>query len=244
MRVCACVCWCCPHSEGEINLLEFAEIIRDLQVFEQFDMDRSGFISTAELRVALGKLGAHMSHPQTELLLRKYDTDNSGYIEFPEFRKLAEDLPSLVGRSNDSFFRMHHGESAYVHAEDVLDEELHVDLDQTFTKKSSTKKRSADGDSSKKKAGAHAVLGLAGSDPKSVLAAPASVLSSAHAQMELAPPAASNPFNSRLYSPPPVALPCRPGGAGVAASGNIRAVRLVGSEKPSLQMPSRSRLQP
>ena len=228
----------CGPSEGEINLLEFAEIIRDLQVFEQFDVDRSGFISTAELRVALGKLGAHMSHPQTATLLRKYDTDNSGYIEFPEFRKLAEDLPSLVGRSNDSFFRMHHGESAYVHAEDVMDEELHVDLDQTFTKKQSMRRRSADGSSSKKKAsaGTHAVLGLAGSDP----ATPASVLSCAHAQSEFAGPAASNPFNSRLFSAPTITS--ARGGDG--APGKIRAVRLVGSEKPSLQVPSRSRLQP
>ena len=37
---------------------------------------------------------------------------------------------------------MHQGDSAYVHAEDVLDDDLHVNLDQTFKRKDpSTKKR-------------------------------------------------------------------------------------------------------
>ena len=86
------------NGSGSINLLEFAEIVRDLQVFEQFDIDRSGHITVAELRAALGKLGVHMSvvtPGHTQDLLDKYDDDKSGVIEFPEFRRLANDLPSL-----------------------------------------------------------------------------------------------------------------------------------------------------
>jgi hypothetical protein len=102
------------NESGVINLLEFAEIIRDLQVcalptatpapeaspvaspgtrdpeicraatphntpqvFEQFDLDRSGSISVVELRNALAKLGVQLSHPATRGLLLKYDSDGS-----------------------------------------------------------------------------------------------------------------------------------------------------------------------
>ena len=155
------------------------------QVFEQFDVDRSGSISTAELRIALGKLGVHLSHPQTQDLLGKYDDDDSGQIEFPEFRKLAEDLPSLVGREKDSFFRMHHTDSAYVHAEDLLDAELHPDLvDPSFAFDSeSVKKRPME------ERGQASVLASSG-QTVSILGAADGVL----------PSPASNPFNSRLLS--------------------------------------------
>ena len=89
------------NGNGTISLLEFAEIIRDLQVFEQFDKDRSGFISAAELRIALSKLGVQLSHPDAEKLMRQYDADGSGLIEFAEFRRLADDLPSIVGAHKD-----------------------------------------------------------------------------------------------------------------------------------------------
>ena len=57
-------------------------------------------------------------------------------IEFPEFRRLAEDLPSLVGRDKGSFFKMHSTDKAYVHADDVKDNMMNADLDTTFKKKS------------------------------------------------------------------------------------------------------------
>ncbi len=218
------------NGTGNINLLEFAEIIRDLQVFEQFDVDRSGFISTAELRIALGKLGVHMSHPETQTLLDKYDDDRSGTIEFSEFRRLAEDLPSLVGRSSDSFFRMHGEERAYVHAEDVLDESLHIDLDQSFVKSMSKKKGGGGGSSMGKRGGS--VLGAAaGAPPASVLGG-GSVLggsSGAPPPPPPPPPPEGNPFDSRMFSV-----------SGTAAKRdsvrNVRATRLIHSEKPTLHM--------
>ena len=36
-------------------------------------------------------------------MLDRYDADHSGQIELPEFRRLAEDLPSLVGRKASNF---------------------------------------------------------------------------------------------------------------------------------------------
>ena len=41
------------------------------------------------------------SSTQTQKLLETYDDDRSGTIEFPEFRRLCEDLPSIVGRDKD-----------------------------------------------------------------------------------------------------------------------------------------------
>ena len=234
------------NNQGTINLLEFAEIIRDLQVFEQFDVDRSGFISTAELRSALGKLGVHMSHPQCQALLVKYDTDQSGLIEFPEFRQLAEDLPNLVGRSKGSFFKLHHGDSAYVHAGDVLDEEMHFDLDQTFKRSSvkrSTKKQGTSG-------AAGSVLGSVASGSGAVLATAA-----AGPVYGAPPPSGSilgseslgerggvNPFDSRLgfgggrSNAFDSRLSARASEHGADSLRGVRVARLQGSEKPTLHV--------
>jgi len=178
------------NESGVINLLEFAEIIRDLQVFEQFDLDRSGSISVVELRNALAKLGVQLSHPATRGLLLKYDSDGSGLIEFPEFRALAEDLPSLVGREKGSFFQMHHAERAYVHAEDVRDNAIHADLDTTFKKASMNK--------SDPEAAAYVAVG---GRPASVLAALRSTPRAtprAASVLDAAQTGDSNPFDSRL----------------------------------------------
>ena len=84
-------------GNGLIDLLEFAALVHDFQVFAQFDRDCSGSISAIELRQALKKLGADLNANQAQALLDRYDEDKSGFIELNEFRKLAEDLPSLVG---------------------------------------------------------------------------------------------------------------------------------------------------
>lgn len=198
------------------------------------------------------QLGVHLSHPETKELLVKYDADQSGTIEFSEFRALAEDLPSLVGREKGSFFKLHHGDSAYVHAEDVLDDAIHVDLDQTFKKvpgslrqrSMSDKKRREQREISMKLAGGSvstqelsmkgSVLGKAGGSVLgtaggSVLGAagappPTSILGAA------APTAGANPFDSRMF------------GAGGALARqakqdptlNVRGARLLHSEKPTL----------
>jgi calmodulin len=166
------------NGNGTINLLEFAEIVRDLQVFEQFDLDRSGSITAAELRVALGKLGKNVSHHGAQDLLNQYDLDSSGTIEFSEFRKLAEDLPSLVERKSDSFFREHGQERAYVHWEDVLDEDMHIDLDQSFVKGAKSMKKKSGQSVGALKMQSGSVLGAASTAPTSVLGG-ASILSGA-----------------------------------------------------------------
>ena len=238
------------NGNGTINLLEFAEIIRDLQVFEQFDVDRSGFISAAELRLALGKLGKNVSHNVAQDLLRRYDNDSSGTIEFSEFRQLANDLPSMVERSSDSFFREHGQERAYVHWEDVLDEDMHIDLDLSFVKSAkSMKKRSGQSvGASMKQPGS--VLGGAGAAPTSVLGG-ASVLRGvsvlggggvagpevstvtrgavAAALRTATPP--SNAFDSRLFSARPGSLAKRD------SLRDVRPTRLLNSTaEPTLHI--------
>ena len=133
------------NSDGTIDLLEFSALVRDLQVFAQFDRDCSGAISAVELRAALRKLGgtqttdppnrangmprerikclgctaalmapwslshgaADLTALQAQQMLDKYDDDKSGQIELSEFRRLAEDLPSLIKNLDDqsSFVR-------------------------------------------------------------------------------------------------------------------------------------------
>lgn len=91
------------NADGTIDLIEFAALVRDLQIFHEFDRDSSGAISSSELRMALRKLGVNLDAREAAEMLDRYDADHSGQIELPEFRRLAEDLPSLVGRKASNF---------------------------------------------------------------------------------------------------------------------------------------------
>ena len=86
------------NGDGTIDLLEFAALVHDFQVFAQFDRDCSGAISAAELRQALRKLGVNLNALEAQQMLDRYDDDKSGQIELNEFRRLAEDLPSLIAQ--------------------------------------------------------------------------------------------------------------------------------------------------
>lgn len=86
------------NENGLIDLLEFSALVRDLQVFHDFDRDGSGAISAGELRAALRRAGVNLTAAESQAMLDRYDDDKSGEIELPEFHRLANDLPSLVGR--------------------------------------------------------------------------------------------------------------------------------------------------
>ena len=94
------------NADGHIDLLEFAALVRDLQIFHEFDRDGNGAISSAELRNALRRLGVNLDAREAQDMLEEYDTDHSGHIELPEFRRLAEDLPSLVGRKTSAMLNL------------------------------------------------------------------------------------------------------------------------------------------
>ena len=133
-----------------------------------------------------------------------------------------------------------------MHAEDVLDESIHVDLDQTFVRRnnSSKKARAKDGSHSMgSHSGSHS-RGSSMSKGGSVLAMASggSVLGAAGVARAPSPPTVvfaerpitpkdDNPFNSRMFG--------GAGGFSAAATrqggiANVRATRLQNSEKPTL----------
>lgn len=63
-----------------------------LRVFLAFDRDRSGSIDRRELAAALDELGLATDSRQAGDILSRYDTDNSGALELPEFRTLVGEL--------------------------------------------------------------------------------------------------------------------------------------------------------
>ena len=59
-----------------------------LQWFQSVDVDRSGRINVQELSRALSQGGYEFSMATTEKMIRMFDRDGQGQIEFPEFQQL------------------------------------------------------------------------------------------------------------------------------------------------------------
>ena len=62
------------------------------RVFKNFDKDQSNSIDANELGQILRVRGLHPSNKEVEDMIRKYDTDNSGVIEFEEFIEIYKSL--------------------------------------------------------------------------------------------------------------------------------------------------------
>ena len=100
------------------------------------------------------------------------------------------------------------GAHRYVHADDVRDDSLQVDLDVTFKKQSMKKGIGASTDGgSGSMGGAMSVLGAVGAPP------------SQQASIFVAADGGGNPFDSRMFG-----QPVQP----------VRGARLIGSDKPKL----------
>jgi len=75
----------------------YVDRIRDFQQsFQLFDLDRNGTISAAELGQALRHLGQSLSPDQAAAIVRDYDRNGDGQIEFAEF--LIHQLATLQGQ--------------------------------------------------------------------------------------------------------------------------------------------------
>ena len=61
------------------------------QAFDAFDTDKSGQISTAELKVVLDQCGVAVTAEQCAQLIKMFDANNSGKMEFNEFEKLVSE---------------------------------------------------------------------------------------------------------------------------------------------------------
>ncbi|CAM9176283.1 unnamed protein product [Pylaiella littoralis] len=96
-----------PDGSGEIDFEEFKvalfavdpdsgnpvgftpnALLSPLDAFEMFDEDKSGKIDEDEFFFLLQYLGIETSEVKLEQMFKKYDTDQSGYIEYAEFKKI------------------------------------------------------------------------------------------------------------------------------------------------------------
>ncbi|KAK8521395.1 hypothetical protein V6N13_077502 [Hibiscus sabdariffa] len=55
------------------------------RVFDQFDVNKDGYISVTELRDVLIAMGSNYSEEEVKRVMDDIDTDNDGYINFTEF---------------------------------------------------------------------------------------------------------------------------------------------------------------
>ncbi|GAB4845301.1 hypothetical protein Ancab_038710 [Ancistrocladus abbreviatus] len=55
------------------------------KVFERFDANRDGFISSSELLAVLKALESETSPQEVEMMMEEMDADKDGYINLPEF---------------------------------------------------------------------------------------------------------------------------------------------------------------
>lgn len=64
------------------------------EAFNLFDTDRSGTIDDRELKVAMRALGFAVKSEEVQKIMREYDRDGSGSIEFGEFREIMREKMS------------------------------------------------------------------------------------------------------------------------------------------------------
>ena len=57
--------------------------------FDTFDKDGSGKICTSELKEILVSVGVDLSESQCKQLIQAFDRNNSGFMEFDEFKSLV-----------------------------------------------------------------------------------------------------------------------------------------------------------
>jgi len=66
-----------------------AEIARIKEIFDKFDLDHSGDISTSELSTVLKSLGQNYTIDELKEIVASVDIDGSGTIDFNEFVNLV-----------------------------------------------------------------------------------------------------------------------------------------------------------
>ena len=77
-----------PDSDSESNLPLPSP---PQEAFNLFDTDHSGTIDERELKVAMRALGIGVSSEEVTAIMREYDRDKSGGIEFDEFRDIMRE---------------------------------------------------------------------------------------------------------------------------------------------------------
>ncbi|XP_075409296.1 calmodulin-like protein 3 [Tenrec ecaudatus] len=87
-------------GDGRISLQEFLEVIDQYlkgpggseqmlqSVFREFDLDGDGQITVAELKLAMGKIGAKVSEEELDQMITEADEDRDGQVNFEEFKRI------------------------------------------------------------------------------------------------------------------------------------------------------------
>eukprot|EP00965_Chrysotila_dentata_P238249 6202382-Pleurochrysis_carterae.AAC.1 len=85
-----------PASSGgggpNEQVADAAEVLEGKALFDQYDRDRSGFITRRELNSALTKLGIKTSTQEATEILRRFDADSDGKLDVHEFTQLLKQL--------------------------------------------------------------------------------------------------------------------------------------------------------
>ena len=90
-------------NDGRINFGEFiammkartlTQSLRDTmtEMFQTFDVDNDGFITSEELRRVLDGVGDSITPEQTQLIIRRYDDNNDGRVSLEEFLTIVEEI--------------------------------------------------------------------------------------------------------------------------------------------------------
>jgi hypothetical protein len=72
--------------------LTLEQLTEAREVFALFDADGKGEIGHKELNFALARLGQHPSAEEVDAMIREFDDDNNGTIDFEEFLGMMEIL--------------------------------------------------------------------------------------------------------------------------------------------------------
>lgn len=97
-----------PRLNEALNVLVYQlkrENLTEGQLFERIDSNQDGELSRSELQASLRKLGVSLSTSELDGILRIFDSDGSGSIDFAEIYQLIKNqedyLPSDFGLPDD-----------------------------------------------------------------------------------------------------------------------------------------------
>ena len=78
-----------PRQKPELSDDQKAEI---REAFELFDSDKDNHLDYHELKVAMRALGFDVKKQEVLKILKSYDKDNLGLIDFDDFNKVSKSL--------------------------------------------------------------------------------------------------------------------------------------------------------
>lgn len=76
------------------------------QVFDQFDVNKDGHITSSEVKTVLNRLGQNPSDEEIQQFIQVCDTDKNNTIEFGEFCRYLVDIRREVRKLIITYFRV------------------------------------------------------------------------------------------------------------------------------------------